>query len=70
MSVSYPLSLNTQMMRYIFLYKKSYKTINYEISDVIEDKIDYSLLILVLKCLDKLKAPPDKDIATILEKLG
>jgi hypothetical protein len=31
--------------------KKSYKTINYEISDVLEEKIDYTYLTLAQKLL-------------------
>jgi hypothetical protein len=55
MSVSYPWSQysNDEIYPYI---RKSYKTINYEISDVLEEKIDYTLDTCPKAIMDKLKS--------------
>jgi hypothetical protein len=72
MSVSYPCeSQYSNDEIHIPYIRKSYKTINYEISDVIEDKIDYSQLDPCPKAvMDKLKNATNNDIKAILDKLG
>jgi hypothetical protein len=52
MSVSYPCeSQYSNDEIHIPYIRKSYKTINYEISDVLEEKIDYTYLTLAQKLL-------------------
>jgi hypothetical protein len=72
MSVSYPCeSQYSNDEIHIPYIRKSYKTINYEISDVIEDKIKDTLLDPCPKeVLDKLKGSTVCDIAEVLDKLG
>jgi hypothetical protein len=55
MSVSYPCESQNDEIHIPYI-RKSYKTINYEISDVLEEKIDYTLLDTCPKAImDKLK---------------
>ena len=72
MSVSYPCeSQYSNDEIHIPYIRKSYKTINYEISDVIEDNIDYTKLDPCPKgIMEKLKKTTDCDIAQVLDKLG
>jgi hypothetical protein len=72
MSVSYPCeSQYSNDEIHIPYIRKSYKTINYEISDVLEEKIDYTLLDTCPKAImDKLKNAANNDIKVIYEKLG
>lgn len=72
MSVSYPCdSEYTNDDIHIPFITKNYRTFNCEISDVIEEKIDYSLLDPCPKTvMDKLKNATNNDIKAILDKLG
>jgi hypothetical protein len=72
MSVSYPCeSQYSNDEIHIPYIRKSYKTINYEISDVIEDKIKDTLLDPCPKeVLDKLKGSTNNDIAKMIERFG
>jgi hypothetical protein len=72
MSVSYPCeSEYTNDEIHVPFITKNYRIFNCELSDVLEEKIDYSQLEPCLKeVMDELKNSTNADIADVLEKLG